>query len=49
MVDLLGALHLGRLVREVTVDGERKVERPSLVHPYPEAVSKPSGKWGAGK
>ena len=33
MVNLLAALHFGRIVREILVDREREVERAALVHP----------------
>ena len=34
MVDLLCALHLGRLVREALRDGEGEVEAAPLVHAF---------------
>ena len=47
MVDLLGALDLGRLVRKVVVDSKRKVEGPAPVHAYP-SLSVPTTAAAAG-
>jgi hypothetical protein len=42
VVDLLRTLNLRRLMREVRVDRERKVERSALIHSYTQLIPHPA-------